>query len=666
MRTITKKIKLIKTVKNQRYKDVVDSLQDVVFEADQTGRLTFCNRKAYEIFGYTEKDFKNGFNIINAIVPEDREKAIENIQKILTVKSTGANEYTALRKDGTTFPILINSHPIIHKGHPVGIRGLIIDISRRKQAEKKALTAQKHLFDILEFLPDATFVVNREGTVIAWNRAIEIMTGVSKEQIIGKGNYAYTVPFYGQARPGLVHYVFKENIQRMDYQILREGETLYTEAFAPLLNDGKGAYLWLKASPLYDNDGNLVGGIESIRDITRQKEMEQELINHQNHLEDLIKLRTEELNNTNLLLQREINQKKRAEEALKESKDRLSLIFNNSSDLIFLMKIEPNGGYRLLEVNNAYVKVTGVPRKYLVGKLIETVLPKDIYDRVTQRYQQAINQGKTIHYEETNETPNGTLTVDVTLTPIFDDAGKCTHLIGFGRDISGQKKMEREMSRLDRLYLVGEMAAGISHEIRNPMTTVRGFLQLMGKKDICSEYKDFFNVMIEELDRANSIISEYLSLAKNKPVELKMKNINSIIETIFPILNANAIVTDKNIIFKPGQIPLLLLDEKEIRQLIINLVKNGLEAMGKDGRLTIRTYTEGSEIVLSVQDEGKGISPEALEKIGTPFFTTKEKGTGLGLATCYSIAARHNARINVQTGSTGTNFLVRFNIKGSI
>lgn len=236
-------------------------------------------------------------------------------------------------------------------------------------------------------------------------------------------------------------------------------------------------------------------------------------------------------------------------------------------------------------------------------------------------------------------------------------------VLSLKEEMARREQMEKEMARLDRLNTIGEMAAGIGHEIRNPMTTVRGFLQLMEGKDRYAQDKEILQLMISELDRANSIITEFLSLAKNKAVDLKEQNLNSIIENLFPLIQADALVTDKNIEKDLGEIPVLFLDEKEIRQLILNLVRNGFEAMSPGGRLTIRTYPDGEEAVLAVQDEGKGIEREVLEKIGTPFFTTKDQGTGLGLAVCYSIAGRHNAVISVETGPTGTTFSVRFKLQ---
>jgi two-component system, sporulation sensor kinase E len=233
-------------------------------------------------------------------------------------------------------------------------------------------------------------------------------------------------------------------------------------------------------------------------------------------------------------------------------------------------------------------------------------------------------------------------------------------------DITEKKQLEKEMARLERLNLVGEMAAGIGHEIRNPMTAVRGFLQLLADKNEYQKDNEYFTLMIDELDRANSIITEFLSLAKNKPVDLKIQNLNNIIEALYPLIQASGMQSDNDINVELGHIPDLLLNEKEICQLVLNLVRNGLDAMVAGGTLTIKTSAEGDQVVLMVEDEGTGIEANVLEKIGTPFFTTKESGTGLGLAVCYSIATRHNAVIKIKTAPGGTTFFVRFNLKKEI
>ncbi len=251
-------------------------------------------------------------------------------------------------------------------------------------------------------------------------------------------------------------------------------------------------------------------------------------------------------------------------------------------------------------------------------------------------------------------------TMRASSSPIRNQAGKIIAGVTLFSDVSKFKLFGKELVRLERLKLVGRLAAGIGHEIRNPMTTVRGFLQILGRKQEFTRYKRYFTLMIEELDRANSIISEFISLAKDRPVNLKAQSLNHIVNTLSPLLAAEAMNSGKYINMALEDIPDLLLDEKEIRQLILNLVRNGLEAMQQGGIMNMRTFSEGTEVVLAFEDQGRGIEPGVLDKIGTPFFSTKNSGTGLGLAICYSIAARHNAAIKVKTSPAGTTFFVRF------
>jgi signal transduction histidine kinase len=220
--------------------------------------------------------------------------------------------------------------------------------------------------------------------------------------------------------------------------------------------------------------------------------------------------------------------------------------------------------------------------------------------------------------------------------------------------------MEVEIARLDRLDLVGEMAASIGHEIRNPMTTVRGYLQIMRENKDYIQAKEHFDLMIEELDSANAIITDFLSLAQNKMVELKLGNLNSIIIKLLPLIQTKTIGQDHNIKLDLNELPDLPLNKEEIHQLIFNLVENGLESMFSAGDVTIKTFLNYGEVVLAVQDQGCGIDSSLLEKLGTPFLTTKEQGTGLGLAVCYRIATRHNAKIDIETSSKGTTFYVKF------
>ncbi|MDR3270573.1 MAG: hypothetical protein LBT32_03540 [Peptococcaceae bacterium] len=222
--------------------------------------------------------------------------------------------------------------------------------------------------------------------------------------------------------------------------------------------------------------------------------------------------------------------------------------------------------------------------------------------------------------------------------------------------------LHESISRLDRLNLIGQMAASIGHEIRNPITIVRGYLQLMGGKPLFSAYHSIFKTMIGELDRANSIISEFISIAKELPPQQAHQDLNAILENLYPLIEADAFTKNMRISYQAGCLPNVFIDAKEIAQLILNVCHNGLEAMAMNGKLNIRTYTDGHEVVLCVQDEGGLIPTETLENMGTPFFTTKPDGTGLGLAICHDIANHHNGILEIANDAHGTTINLRLPI----
>jgi len=328
--------------------------------------------------------------------------------------------------------------------------------------------------------------------------------------------------------------------------------------------------------------------------------------------------------------------------------------FLNNPDMITITTLKEG---RFTEINEAFIYKIGFERYEVIGHLADEL---GIWHDLSERnlmVNEIREKGKRDNFEAQFRTRDGRI-LNTLISADNIDVGGEPHLLCVIRDITEQKALQNEMSKLDRLNLVGEMAASIGHEIRNPITTVRGFLQMF--EDKYSEDQEFLDLMIEELDRANFIITEYLSLAKDKMVELKPKNLNIIVQSILPLLEASARIQDKEVKVELTTTPYLLLDEKEIRQLILNLVHNGLEAMSLAGIITIKIFTEEEKVVLSIHDQGCGIEPEDLDKLGMPFFTTKQQGTGLGLAVCYGIAKRHNARIDVETSSRGTIIYVRF------
>ena len=389
---------------------------------------------------------------------------------------------------------------------------------------------------------------------------------------------------------------------------------------------------------LFDSIAHIVcQAIENVRLYETERKRAEELAEHRKNLEKAIQKRTKEVSDINA--------------RLRQSEAQHCQIIEASPDAYFVYAQN-----KILYANPAALQLFGCKniRKIDISSLKNLLMPGICIEPGNLK-----GSHKPIHLGEITITKEAGLqaTVEGLVIPIvFEGVPAYQYIM---RDITDRKQIDKEMARLDRLNLIGQMAAGIGHEIRNPMTTVRGFLQILGGKEECTKYKEYFDLMIDELDRANSIISEFLQLAKNKIVEKKLFNLNDVIKMLLPLIQSDAMKNDKYIVLELEEIPDLLLNEKEIRQVIINLVRNGLEASPTGCVLTIRTFLDADDVVLAIQDNGEGISSDVLEKIGTPFFTTKDNGTGLGLAVCYSIAARHNAKIEIETGVFGTTFFIR-------
>jgi len=386
----------------------------------------------------------------------------------------------------------------------------------------------------------------------------------------------------------------------------------------------------------------------AIRDVTERKQIEEVKKQQFANLEHIVEKRTIELLLANEKLQQEIEERKKIADDLFVSQERFRKIFESSPNLMAIISQE-NGTY--MDVNASWVTFTGYSYEELRNQKINL---QDFIEEAGGHsidLEQPIRNMKIQYKTKRGEMRAGLLSSEM----IHIEPEPC--ILFVLTDITERVLLEKEMARLDHLNLIGEMAAGIAHEIRNPMTTVYGFLQVARGREVSKEVID---LMLDELNRANSIITEFLNLAKNKVSDKQMKNLNTIIKALFPLIQAEAMRASKQVDLDLSECPDISIDEKEIRQFILNIALNGLDAMSSGGKLTIKTYAEEEAVILEIKDQGAGISPDILEKIGTPFFTTKEKGTGLGLAICYSVAERHQAEIDIETGDKGTTFSIRF------
>jgi PAS domain S-box-containing protein len=304
---------------------------------------------------------------------------------------------------------------------------------------------------------------------------------------------------------------------------------------------------------------------------------------------------------------------------------------------------------RITKINRAAEKILEIKGERIIGKSHGEVLNKPITDFLSDR--------KTIERGEISYTTSSgkRIWLGLTLSPLKDKEGEKIGQILIFTDLTHLKAIESQIELRHRLSSLGEISAGIAHELRNPMAVIAGYTKLMSKK-VDSSLKPTADSISKEIAVMDRIISDFLSFAK--PAELSMADIDlkKLVEDC-----ANSVLAERNDIvlaIDMEELPVIRGDEVLLRQAFINLIQNSVEAMPQGGNLTIRA-SKGDFVDISISDTGHGISEDVKDKIFLPFYTTKEKGTGLGLAIVQKIVVSHGGNISIDTGEKGTTFRIR-------
>jgi two-component system sporulation sensor kinase B len=239
--------------------------------------------------------------------------------------------------------------------------------------------------------------------------------------------------------------------------------------------------------------------------------------------------------------------------------------------------------------------------------------------------------------------------------------GLCVYLIEF---LNKYFHMQEEVINSEKMKIVSDIAASVAHEIRNPLTAVRGFIQLLGSEALDKDKKNYYQqICLEELDRAQLIITDYLSLAKPDPEMIESINVNDEINYLSNVLltYANYNNIQINVVLSEDSPLLVVGDRYKFRQALINIGKNAIEAMNNGGILEIKTNKINDNIVMVVSDTGIGMTSEQIKRLGIPYYSTKEKGTGLGTMVSFGIIKKMNGRIDIRSElGKGTEFKIIF------
>jgi PAS domain S-box-containing protein len=639
----------------QKYRELVDFLPISVFELDKRGIVTGTNRAANEAFGYSDEDVRNGISAFDTVIPEDRHRARENLQRLFNGEATRGIEYTSMRKDGSTFPAIMFSNPIIRDGKVVGVRGAVIDISDRKGAEEALEESKRRLSEIIDFAPDATFAVDKDGKVIAWNRAIEEMTGVKASDMLGKGNYEYSLPFYGVRRPQLIDLVFisDEEIENKYHFVRKDGEIILAEADVPVR--GTIRALWGKACPLYDNKGNVVGAIESIRDITERKQMESSLASEQERLISIldgIPIPTFIIDDSGQVVL--WNRYNEAYTGIPKSS-----ILGRPLDLSFLFrgKASPSLAELMLQMGDddlmAKFEHSGLKKSKVIPNAFESV------GRIWIKGEERI------------------LTIQA--ARVHDSKGEVVGAVQTAQDITEREQVEEERLQLEqRLHQaqkaesLGRMAGAIAHHFNSLLGAVMGRLELAlddlhqaprPRKHLTEAMK-----ASQQAAGISRLMLTYLghTVQRKEPCNV-VEAVREALLLLGPSLPQRVHVNAK----LPPEAIIIQGDKAHIEQALTNLILNAGEAVGDgDGEITVTVHvmtaeklrefrlfpsgwepTENSYVSISISDTGSGFDPATMERIFDPFFTTKFTGRGLGLAVVLGIVRAHEGALAVESQS---------------
>lgn len=359
---------------------------------------------------------------------------------------------------------------------------------------------------------------------------------------------------------------------------------------------------------------------------------------------------------TELIVLTDISSRRNFQKILQKSRERYQRLIDNSIDTIAVIHKD-----KWVFVNDSGVKLFGAgDYPEMLGKnIFENLHPND-HTHMKESLESIIN-GKS-EVQVTNQSwiisEDKTVYTEMVCIPTTYFGEQAVQIIL--RDISDRKKTEELMLRSEKLSIAGQLAAGIAHEIRNPLTAIKGFLQIM-QPDL-KDHSQYFQIIFSELNRIEMILSELLMLAKPQETQFKKANMITLIQDVAMLLETQANLNGVSIEQKyEDQEIFVNCDQNQLKQVFINLFKNAIDAMPKGGKVSVCTKRTNNIVSIRVKDEGEGIPTDLLERIGEPFLTTKEKGNGLGLMITYKIIEDHKGNIYVDSKlKEGSTFLVEF------
>ncbi|MBS3872360.1 MAG: PAS domain S-box protein [Firmicutes bacterium] len=574
-----------------------DLSPDAMLVMAPSGAIRHCNA-AWKLLCAEAKEGREGTSLWDLLDPFDH---CVGQEALLELSRCGGRRASVVSVSGEGRALRWVAVNFVAMVEEQAIYATLRDITPDKNAELQLLAQQELLreqAELLDAVYDSIIVYNAQGEVEYWNMAAESTYGWSRSEAMGKHH----------------HEIFPqgERVREEVHTALRAAGQWRGEQ-ARLRRDGVSIIVECDISVHRHEDGLVDVYLEVSRDITQRAES-------------------------------------------RTAEERLALLVTQSSNAIISTKRDGS----ILTWNSAATAMLGYDQDKVQGDNFARVLGggHQQWDEIFA----AVHDGQSpsVMTTELRHQNGASIKAMVTLSPLRHYSHVLYGVVLVVRDLTKETRHAYELFRLDRLNYVGQIAKGIGHELRNPLTTVRGFLQLFARRPELAGYTSHFKLLISEMDRINALLTEFMTLSGGRHIDLVTLQLNDILVALWPALQADAELEDKEVWLELGEVPELVLNEVEIRALVVNLVRNALEASPQGGTVTISTAHIGDTVTLAITDHGGGISAEDVAQIGTPFFTTKKHGTGMGLAVCYAIARTHHATIDFASSDGTTRFNVSF------
>jgi PAS domain S-box-containing protein len=590
-----------------RFRALADLLPEPVFEADLDRRVTYANKRAFELFGYGPEELESGLHSFDVLVPSDRPRAEAAFKKRMEGGDPGVTEYTGVRKDGTTFPMLFHAVLAWEGDRPVGIRGVVIDITDRKRAEEGLRQSEEKFRNIVESSPMGVFLYRLEED----GRLVFLDANPAADHILGVNTSGFVGKTIEEAFPPLA-------------------ETEVPDHYRRAASEGTP---WQTQQLYYDH-----GGIRGAYEVSAFQTAPNQVA----------------------VMFLDITERKKAEDAMRASEERLRSVVEQLNDATYILF---EGRFDL--VNHRFCQLTGVTPEEAAApgfQFWELVAPGSI--PVIRKRQEQRERGEEVPgiYEFEIKHRDGHLVqVEASVTEIDYRGGRA--VLGLLRDITEKKSLKQQLVMAQKLESIGRLSGGVAHDLNNLLTPIIGFGDLvLDGLSAEDENRESVQEILQAAYRARSLVRQLLAFSRRQAMDFRAVDLNRMVEGFRGLLR-RAIREDIDLRFLPSPSnPVIRGDPGQLEQVIMNLAVNAQDAMPEGGTLTIETseveldehyagarpgVTPGRYAALTFTDTGAGMDADTRNHVFEPFFTTKErgKGTGLGLATVYGIVKQHDGNI---------------------